>query len=170
MRKERMAVRVLAEFVDKSLGEVLTRRGFAGAEIVVAWPDIVGEPLAGRSEPLKLVWPRKPAGLSPEDAGRGAATLIVRVESAFALDLQQRAPIVIERLNSYFGWRCVERLKFEQAPVRRRKRPAEAPPPDPGALAAAREKAAPIADEPLRAAVERLGVAVLSRSRRDGGA
>jgi hypothetical protein len=47
------------------------------------------------------------------------ATLIVRVESAFALEVQHLAPIIIERVNARYGWRCIGRLSFRQGPVGR---------------------------------------------------
>ena len=51
---------------------------------------------------------------------------MIRVESAFALELQHLAPVVIERVNAYYGWRCIGKLVLKQGPVRRaeKKRPA----------------------------------------------
>ena len=71
-----------------------------------AWPEIVGERLAPYCEPVKMQWPRRPAGLDrrrPQEP----ATLVVRVEGAFALELQHLAPVIIERVNAHYGWRCV---------------------------------------------------------------
>ncbi len=56
--------------------------------------------------------------------------LTVKVEGAFALELQHLAPQVIDRVNRYIGWRCVGRIALSQGPVRKgeparpRRRPA----------------------------------------------
>ncbi len=92
--------------------------------MIVAWPDIVGERLAAFTQPLKIEWKRKGPNADPE-ARPEPATLVVRTESAFALEMQHLAPIVIERVNTYYGWRCIGRLVLKQGPVMRpeKKRP-----------------------------------------------
>ena len=59
-----------------------------------------------------------PRGGADPDARPEPATLVVRVESAFALELQHLAPLLIERINAHYGWRCVGRLVLKQGPVR----------------------------------------------------
>jgi hypothetical protein len=44
------------------------------------------------------------------------ATLHIRVTGPLALELQHLAPVVIERINGYFGYRAVARLALRQAP------------------------------------------------------
>ena len=74
---------------------------------------------------------RAGAAARDPDARPEPATLVVRVESAFALEMQHLAPIVIERVNAHYGWRCVGRLVLKQGPVRRRPtRPAPRAGPD----------------------------------------
>ena len=157
--------RPLADLVDSCLGESLAKQGFAGADIVLSWPDIVGETMARRSQPLRIAWPRKPTGLGKAQQ-TDQATLHVRVESAFALELQHLAPIIIERVNSYFGWACVGRLRLEQGPVGRGRAPAATRrPPSPEAVAAAESATANVADDDLRASLARLGALVIDRER-----
>ena len=127
-RKTKRWAQPLADLVDVCLGEALAKQGFAGSDIVRDWPDIVGEALARRSRPLRIAWPRKPSGVGKRSAPPEPATLHVRVESAFALELQHQAPLVIERVNAYLGWACVGRLRLEQGPVGRGA-PAKGPPP-----------------------------------------
>jgi hypothetical protein len=105
---------------------------------------------------VKLEWPRRGRGdfhSRPEPA-----TLIVRVESAFALELQHMAPLLIERINAHYGWRCVGRLVLKQGPVPRAKAKA-APPPELTAdeRTALAAKTAAVSEAPLRDALERLG-------------
>jgi hypothetical protein len=150
----------LAEFVDKCLSPVLAAQGFAAADVIVAWPEIAGERLSRFSRPVKLEWPRRGRGdfeLPPEPAA-----LLVRVESAFALELQHMAPLLIERINAHYGWRCVGRIVLKQGPVPRPKpkpaMPAELTVEERERLAG---KTAGVADEPLREALDRLGAAVV---------
>jgi hypothetical protein len=156
----------LAEFVDKCLGPALAAQGFAAADVIVAWPEIAGERLSRFSRPVKLEWPRRGRGdfhSRPEPA-----TLIVRVESAFALELQHMAPLLIERINAHYGWRCVGRLVLKQGPVPRANAKA-APPPELTAdeRTALAAKTAAVSEAPLRDALERLGVAVVGNKHRD---
>jgi hypothetical protein len=158
-------LRPLADLVDKCLAPVLARQGFAASDIIVAWSEIVGDRLAAFCEPVKMQWPRRPAGSDPERA-QEPATLVVRVEGAFALDLQHMAPVIVERVNARYGWRCVGRLALRQGPVGR-ERETRRPPavPVPGDLAAAAERVGEVQDDALREALVRLGAGIRARSR-----
>ena len=116
----------LADFIDSCLGPALRAQGFAAADVITAWPEIAGERLATFSRPVRLEWPRR--GRPDPDARPEPAALIVRVESAFALELQHLAPLLIERINAHYGWRCVGRLVLKQGPVPRPKPARPAPP------------------------------------------
>lgn len=104
--------RPLADLIDATIAESCRQRGIASVEIVTRWAEIVGEALAARAVPVKLAWPSRQD--SPEPG-----VLHVRVEGGFAIELQHDAPVVIERVNRYFGWRCIGRLALRQGPVPR---------------------------------------------------
>jgi hypothetical protein len=153
--------RPLAELIDASLGRALAAQGFATSDVLVAWPDIVGERLAAATQPLKIEWPRRRAGSDPTSRP-DPATLVIRVESAFALDVQHLAPVIVERVNAHYGWRCVGKLVLKQGPVRRpdgARRSAAAPLPE-AALARIADAVAGVDEEGLRGALDRLGQAV----------
>jgi hypothetical protein len=157
----------LADFMGSCLGPALAAQGFAATDIIAAWPDIVGERLARFSQPIRIDWPRR-SRLDPS-VRPDPAILKIRVEGAFALELQHLAPIVIERLNTYYGWRCVGRIVLVQGPVRRtaprlRVAPALAEADRDRIAAAVTEVGA----DGLRAALERLGTAVIGARRRPG--
>lgn len=154
----------LADLVDKCLGPALAAQGFAASDVIVAWPEIAGERLAAFSRPLKLEWPKRGRG-DPRDRPE-PATLVVRVEGAFALELQHLAPLLIERINARYGWRAVHRILLKQGPVPRPK-PPRAPPAELGPEERARIAAltSGVAEEPLRGALDRLGEAVLRAGR-----
>lgn len=163
MRKPRSAL-PLADLIGTTIAESCARRGLASVEIVTHWAEIVGEVLAARALPSRLAWPSRADADEP-------GVLHVRVEGAYAIELQHDAPIVIERINRYFGWRCVARLALRQGPVasarpRRRLRPE----PDEATLAAMAERLGPFEDEALAASLARLGALVRrdTRARRGG--
>ncbi|MCU4179046.1 DUF721 domain-containing protein [Bosea sp. BH3] len=152
-----MVAKPLAELIDDCIAPALAAQGFAGRTIVALWPEIVGERLGARSRPLKIDWPRRrPA---PGEASE-PATMVVRVEGAFALEMQQLGPIVIERVNTHLGWRAVGKLVLKQGPVATVEPRKPAPVLDAAAAARVEEQVAPIADEGLREALARLGRAV----------
>ena len=149
----------LADLVQACIGPAAARQGFSGTDILVSWPDIVGERLAAASQPIRLDWPRRHPGSGASDP----AVLVVRVESAFAIDLQHLAPIVVERVNAFYGWRCVGRLVLKQGPVLRR---------DPGPaprralseadLSRLGTALSGIGPDALRDALQRLGAGILA--------
>ena len=153
--------RPLAELIDASLGRALAAQGFATSDVLVAWPDIVGERLAATTQPLKIEWPRRRAGADPTSRP-DPATLVVRVESAFALEVQHLAPVIVERVNAHYGWRCVGKLVLKQGPVRRPgpSRPSPALPLPETERARIAEAIAGVEEETLRGALDRLGQAV----------
>ena len=150
-------VRPLSDLLDEALGPVLAAQGFAASDIVTGWPEIVGETLATHCEPIKISWPRRIGDAPPEPA-----TLILRVEGAFALEIQHQAPVILERVNTRYGWRCIGKIIIKQGPVR--KDPPRKPRPEPSAeaIAEAKDKVGLIADEGLRDALVRLGSGILS--------
>jgi hypothetical protein len=154
--------RPLADLVGKAIDPVLARQGFSQSDILLFWDEIVGERLASMSEPISLKWaPRGPGG---KDRRFEPATLVVRVESGFALELQHLAPLVIERVNAHLGFACVARLSLKQGPLARRHAARwSMPPPSEAALAAAADCVGNVGDDTLRQALIRLGARVFQR-------
>lgn len=144
----------LRDLVPKIVGRSFVRQGFASAELVTRWTEIVGAELAAHSEPIKIQWTRPPDG---EDQEPG--TLVLRVEGPAAIEVQHQANVVCERVNAFLGWRAVARLALRQAPLRRgeRRKPRGA---DPVATARIAETLAEVADDDLRQALSRLGAAI----------
>src|SRR5215468_3150472 len=137
MTLRRQGLRTIARELPDVTKSALARRGFAAARVIADWPAIVGPALAEASLPERVV------------RGRSAdsATLVVRVRPAAALELQHWMPQIIERLNGYFGFRAIGRIRLVQGPVGARRRPAfRGPPaPDPADAAALERRLAPLA-------------------------
>jgi hypothetical protein len=140
-------------------------RGFATTALLSEWPAIVGAELAEFTMPDRLVWPRRREDAeepSPKKSWRPeGAVLVLRVEGPRAIEVQHRSGPILERVNTYFGYRAVAEMRILQAPVDRKAPRAFSPaaPPDAGTL----PPCASIEDEPLRKALSRLGVALRAR-------
>jgi hypothetical protein len=150
----------LRELLNKLVGDAFARQGFASAELVTRWDDIVGHEIAAHSEPIKLQWPRR-----TDDEDGEAGTLVLRVEGPAAIEIQHLAALICERVNRFLGWRAVERLALRQAPLRRRQ-PRAARTEDPAAAAPIAETLSDIKDDELKEALARLGAAVSRADRR----
>lgn len=152
----------LAGLVDRSLAGTLKAKGFADSSVHHHWAEIVGAHLAPWSEPVSLRWPHHGPGADP-DAAREGAVLTVKVESAFALELQHMTPQIVERVNRFIGWKCVAKLALRQGPVRKDERAAPRRKAVLSADASRKLDAmlVPVESDGLKAALQRLGIAVL---------
>ncbi len=158
--------RSAGETARKRLGEAAAGHGFAEPEVLMRWPEVVGERLSALCVPVKVSYSR---------AHRLGATLVVRVEGARATEVEHLGPRIIERVNQFYGYRAIDRLKvtqtsrgasggFAEAPAGY-KGPPDAAPSEPGPEAEARaaELTRGIESEALRAALTRMGAHVISR-------
>jgi hypothetical protein len=155
--KRRPGLRTLAATLPGVTKRALGRRGFAEGGLATEWPSIVGAEIAGRCIPKKLSFSR----LGRHDDG----TLTLRVAPEAATELQHLEPVLIERINGYFGYRAVARLKLQQGPLNLPPAPDPTPPRPLSAEdeAALQDRVAEVEDEELRGALERLGRAVRRR-------
>lgn len=154
--------RPVGEFLRPVIDPVLARQGFGLTELVLYWDEIVGEELAGVSRPVRVQWPVRQGG-APRQGGPASAALHVRAESSCVLELQHLVPIIIERVNAHFGWRCIGRLVLMQGPVEPpAARRLSAPPLDQAAESAAARYIGKDIDPSLRQVLVRLGARVLA--------
>jgi hypothetical protein len=147
----RQGLRAIGAALPQATKTALARRGFAAARLIADWQDIVGPVLASASIPERLL--RDKPGTEP--------TLLIKVAPGAALELQHLEPLVVERINSHFGFRAVARLKLRQAPVARQIVPQRRPAPlDPAIEQALAERVTGVADPALQSALLALGRAV----------
>lgn len=159
----------LSDFLPDAIGPVAARQGFANGEIVSRWAVIVGAEIAAIAAPLKLSVPPRAPSANP-DAPPERATLTLRVEGAFALEIQHRSPEIVERVNAHLGWPCVGQIKIRQGAVAPATAAGRARPelrePSEEQKAAVASAAGGIEDEGLAEAIGRLGRAALGKSGR----
>lgn len=156
MPKRRNGATHTARLVDTILDRAIRAKGFAQAEVVKRWRDIVGEDLARVTVPLRLRFPR---------GARMDGTLVIRAEGAFSPILQHREQQIISRVNSHFGFKAVARISIEQGPL-----PRTAPPRRPTVRKLDQNEQKRLdalvgeaGESEVRAALRRLGEAVLGK-------
>ncbi len=151
--------RALAGPLGAVTRRALGRRGFAETGLITGWDEIVGAELATACRPDRL---------SFAPGRRDGGTLRIRVAGGVATELQHLTPTLLERINGHFGYRAVARLAFVHippaaAPARQRgRRDAAAAPVDPAARTAVEAALDRVSDPEIRAALARLGRAVVA--------
>ncbi len=156
-RRRRSRPKAIGETVTRLTRRMFARRGLADGTIVRDWRLIAGVALADRSEPQRIVYPIN---------GKSGGTLHLRVaDGAMATEIQHLEPILLERINTYFGFSAITGLKIIQAPLIE---PPTAGKPAPRPLKAAEELAlhrrlADVDDRRLHDALGGLGRALISR-------
>jgi len=164
MSKARGFAAPLGACLGDLMSPALAARGLGQASLVTHWPEIVGSAIAGYARPIQLQWPPRGAKRDPEEPN-APATLVLRIDGAFALEAQHAAATIVARVNAHLGWRCVARVAFRQGPL-----PSIAEPPvrqtrpSAQALATARGLASAIEDEGLREALAALGARVIEKA------
>ena len=155
----------LGSLIEGVVEPTLAARGLGEISLITDWSEIVGATIARYARPLQIQWPRRGAKRRLEESA--AATLVLRVDGAFALEAQHARAIIVERVNAHLGWRCVEKIAFRQGPLAEAKKTRRAAPaPSAEAQAEAVALAAPIEDEELRQALTRLGARAIDRAGR----
>jgi hypothetical protein len=145
-------VRAAGELVGSAGGPAFRRFGFIQSSIVSRWGEIVGERYAKVSSPESI---RFPAG---KKSG-GLLTLVV--QGAHAPLMQHLSPLILERVNRFFGYPAVAKVAFRQGSPLPAAEPANRPQlrPVPKELGDGLRE---IADPELRACLESLAARIAS--------
>jgi len=146
--------RAASELVEGIGGQSFRRFGFVQASIVSRWAEIVGERYARVSSPesIRFMGGRKNGGV-----------LTLLVDGAHAPLIQHLTPLIIERVNRFFGHAAIDRIVFRQgrppAPAAKPERPQLRPVPK-----ELGEGLREIADPELRACLESLAGRIAATS------
>ena len=107
-------------FVPKKIGETLTKinNKYAGKYgkneflIISKWPQIVGKFFADHSEPDRIT--RITEKLNEFEEPIYKQFLHVKVSSAAAVEFQHYKDTILEKINSFFGYKAIEDLRLQQ--------------------------------------------------------
>jgi hypothetical protein len=155
-------LRRLPDLLGRLLDPAARRRGLAEAKVLTEWPTIVGPWLAARCQPIRL----------SHGAGGAGGGLALHVAGAAALELQHSEPQVVERINGFFGYPAVSRLRLVQAPPARtvaRPLPTDIAGPSGADEAEVAAAVCGIGDPALQAALAGLGRTLKVRRRGEAG-
>jgi hypothetical protein len=103
-----MRARSVSDMLPEIGGAAFRRFGFVQSSIVSRWKEIVGDRYAAVSAPESIRFP-------PGRKSEGVLTLVV--EGAHAPMMQHVAPVIMERVNRFFGYSAVSRISFKQGVV-----------------------------------------------------
>jgi hypothetical protein len=140
--------RAVSDLLPKAGGAAFRRFGFVQSAIVSRWREIVGVRYAAVTSPESIRFP-------PGKKSRGVLTLVV--EGAHAPMMQHVSPVIMERVNLFFGYPAVDRIAIRQGIVQAEKaRPRPAPPPPGPIPAELGDSLREVSDPELRACLESL--------------
>ncbi len=127
LAKAACGARPVGAYVARTLDPLARARGFATTALLSEWPAIVGAELAQFTMPDRLVWPRRQQEGGEAAPAKGwraeGAILMLRVDGPRAIEVQHRSGKILERVNTYFGYRAITEMRILQAPVARAEPP-----------------------------------------------
>ena len=103
--------RSVSEMLPAVGAAAFKRFGFVQSSVVSRWNEIVGEKYAAVSAPESIRFPH---------GKRADGTLTLTVTNAHAPMMQHLEPVIIERVNRFFGYAAVARVTLRQGEVSRR--------------------------------------------------
>ena len=102
----RQRFKTIGTSIDKITKPIFGKRGFGQSSVITDWPQIVGATLAQHTVPEKISFPRDE---------RRNATLQLKIDSsALALELQHFSAQLVEKVNTYFGYKAVGKIQIVQ--------------------------------------------------------
>ena len=95
-------LRSFKDTLPKNIKKVISKKGHIYSETLSNWKYIVGENL------FKICFPR-----SFKNSNKfGVSTLIIIVKRGHEIDLEYSKKEIMDKMNSFFGYPVVEKLKF----------------------------------------------------------
>lgn len=140
-------------------------RGFAQSRLLTDWAEVAGTDVAAVARPVEVSYGR----------GGMGATLTLLTTGAQAPMLEMQKDQLREKVNAVYGYNAIARIRitqtaatgFAEGRVAFDHKPKDAGPKDPAPEMhkAAGKVVAPVEDETLRAALERLGANILTKEK-----
>jgi hypothetical protein len=164
--KQRRGIVQISEVANALIDPVLAKRAGINTMLLGSWDEIAGSQFAECTRPERIAWPRRAAEMAGEGGGYQPGVLTIACEGARALFLSHQQGEIIQRINGFFGFPAINQVRIVQKPV------SAGPPrrakPRPLTGEAARhldDLVVGIEGEALKAALMRLGTAVIGRRR-----
>ena len=95
-------LRSFKDTLPKNIKRVINKKGHIYSETLSNWKYIVGENL------FKVCYPK-----TFKNSNKfGVSTLLIMVRRGHEVDLEYSKKVIIDKMNSFFGYLVVEKLKF----------------------------------------------------------
>lgn len=146
--------RRMNELLPDVAGMAFRRFGFVQHAVVSRWPEIVGEKYAHVTAPESIRFPK---------GKRAEGVLSLTVVPAHAPMMQHVLPLIIERVNRFFGYGAVARVSLRQGEVTAPARRAPIAPPVAVPVELG-DSLRSVGDPELRAVLEALAQGVAAKS------
>lgn len=95
------------------MNPLLQKKAGLNIRLVEHWAEIVGADIAASVLPLKIVWPRQ-SGAELRAGGLSAGLLTIGCFGHAALLAQHKTTEIRARINRFFGYQAIDRIKIEQ--------------------------------------------------------
>ena len=103
--KQLKAATQLGWYVNKITKSFFNKQGFAQNYILENWDFIVGPSYVEKSLPIKL---------QIEKIG---GYLLIACDGSTALEMEYLKEDIIEKVNSYYGFQAINKIKFQNLPI-----------------------------------------------------
>lgn len=95
----------VTNFIAPLTKTAFNRRGFWLHKVLLEWPHIIGMPLSQWTRPEKITFPANQ---------RYNGTLHLLTASSFSLEVQHLSPVLLDKVNTYFGYEALVHLTIKQ--------------------------------------------------------
>jgi len=93
----------LGQVVQRVAHPIFKKRGFGQGRIITDWEKIVGPAMAQYGFPEKVTFPYKK---------RTEGTVHLVASGSGSMIFQHQSEMIIDQINTYFGYKAVERLRY----------------------------------------------------------
>lgn len=149
-------MRSFQSLVKRLTTPICQKNGFASASILLDWSKIVSPSFQEYCVAERVSFP---------PYKRALGTLYVRTPSHMAPEIAYLEPIILEKINGYYGYQAISRLVIRQGPLTKKKQkmsqPLEAI--SSQAQELIEKEVETVSDEDLKNALHRLGEGILRK-------
>lgn len=124
--------------LEKIIKPIALKNGFNEVRIFSSWKNIIGSELHSQVKPIKL---------------KNKNLQVIVQNSAVATDIAFKSPILIEKINQFFGYRAVEKITTLQKSFVEIEEKREKIIPDEGSKVRAKAMCQTVEDDKLREAL-----------------
>lgn len=155
----------LSKIMPSLTRKVTSKQGMAFGALINDWAHIMGPYYSELMIPVKLAFPPKK---------KNGGTLHIKTTSAASMEIQHLEKQLIERVNSFFGYRAIEKFRIihDSSALRHRKESVKASPrpltknEKDRIEAQTMNSVSTVEDEELKEILSRLGRAIMEKNKR----